>query len=82
MSQPAVIRVVIVDDHPVVRFGLSAIISLQPDMDVVGEAGSGEEACSLCASQPADVVLMDLRLPGMSGVEAIQRGIMHLPGTS
>jgi len=81
MSQPSVIRVVIVDDHPVVRFGLSAIISLQPDMDVVGEAGSGEEACSLCASQPADVVLMDLRLPGMSGVEAIQRIRQSQPQT-
>ena len=62
----------IVDDHPVVRFGLAAIIGLQPDMMVTGEAGSGEEACSLCESRPADVVLMDLRLPGMSGVEAIR----------
>jgi DNA-binding NarL/FixJ family response regulator len=69
----SVIRVIVVDDHPVVRFGLAAIISLQPDMDVVGEAGSGEEVCALCASRPADVVLMDLRLPGMSGVEAIKR---------
>ena len=67
------INVLIVDDHPVVRFGLSAIISLQPDMVVVGEAGSGEEACALCGEHPADVVLMDLRLPGVSGVQAIQR---------
>lgn len=73
MPGSLVIRVIIVDDHPVVRFGLAAIISLQPDMDVVAEAGSGEEACALCASTPADVVLMDLRLPGMSGVEAIRR---------
>ena len=65
------IRVIIVDDHPVVRFGLAAIIGLQPDMTVAGEAGSGEEACSLCAKKAADVVLMDLRLPGLSGVEAI-----------
>jgi DNA-binding NarL/FixJ family response regulator len=71
MPDPAAIRVMIVDDHSVVRFGLAAIISLQPDMVVVGEAGSGEEACSICASQPVDVVLMDLRLPGMSGAEAI-----------
>ena len=67
------IRVILVDDHPIVRFGLAAIISLQSDMDVVGEAGSGEEACALCASRAADVVLMDLRLPGMGGVEAIRR---------
>jgi DNA-binding NarL/FixJ family response regulator len=73
MARPAgPIRVVIVDDHPVVRFGLAAIIGLQPDMSVAGEAGSGEEACSLCDSHPADVVLMDLRLPKMSGVEAIR----------
>jgi DNA-binding NarL/FixJ family response regulator len=43
------IRVLIVDDHTVVRFGLAAIISLQPDMTVAGEASSGEEACALCA---------------------------------
>jgi DNA-binding NarL/FixJ family response regulator len=66
------IRVIIVDDHPVVRFGLAAIIALQPDMTVAGEAGSGEEACTLCAKTAADVVLMDLRLPGLSGVEAIR----------
>jgi DNA-binding NarL/FixJ family response regulator len=66
------IRVVIVDDHPVVRFGLATIISLQPDMVVVAEAGSGEVALSLCAERPADVVLMDLRLPGLSGVETIR----------
>jgi two-component system NarL family response regulator len=73
MMRPAgSIRVIIVDDHPVVRFGLGAIIGLQPDMTVAGEAGSGEEACALCESRPADVVLMDLRLPGMSGVEAIR----------
>jgi DNA-binding NarL/FixJ family response regulator len=66
------IRVILVDDHPVVRFGLAAIIGLQPDMTVVGEVGSGEEACSICSRVPADVLLMDLRLPGMSGVEAIR----------
>ena len=69
---PRPIRVVIVDDHPVVRFGLGAIIRLQPDMVVAGEAGTGEEACALCTSGAADVVLMDLRLPGLSGVEAIR----------
>jgi two-component system, NarL family, response regulator len=65
------IRVIIVDDHPVVRFGIAAIIGLQPDMTVAGEAGSGEEACKLCDQRAADIVLMDLRLPKMSGVEAI-----------
>lgn len=72
MPETAAIRVILVDDHPVVRFGLAAIIGLQPDMAVVGEAGSGEEAVAVCARQAADVMLMDLRLPGMSGVEAIR----------
>jgi len=72
-SRPPVIRVILVDDHPVVRFGLAAIINLQSDMDVVGEAASGEEASLLCARRPADVVLMDLRLPGIGGAEAIRR---------
>src|SRR4029453_18319562 len=61
-----------VDDHPVVRFGLSAIIGLQPDMTVVAEAGTGEEACAVCLKSAVDVILMDLRLPGMSGVDAIR----------
>jgi DNA-binding NarL/FixJ family response regulator len=68
----ASIRVAIVDDHPVVRFGLAAIISLQPDMVVVGEAGTGEEACAMCDARAVDVVLMDLRLPRLSGVDAIK----------
>lgn len=72
MPDLAKIRVILVDDHPVVRFGLAAIIGLQPDMAVVAEAGSGEEACTVCQQQAADVVLMDLRLPGLSGVEAIR----------
>lgn len=72
MSPPAAIRVAIVDDHPVVRFGLAAIINLQGDMAVVGEAGTGEDACALCERHAPDVVLMDLRLPGMSGVETIR----------
>jgi DNA-binding NarL/FixJ family response regulator len=72
MADSSTIRVILVDDHPVVRFGLAAIIGLQPDMIVVAEAGSGEEACAICARHAADVVLMDLRLPGLSGVEAIR----------
>ena len=61
----------IVDDHPVVRFGIAAIVGSQPDMVVVGEANTGEEAVEFCRQQETDIVLMDLRLPGMNGVEAI-----------
>jgi two-component system, NarL family, response regulator len=71
-SDASTIRVLIVDDHSVVRFGLAAIISLQTDMTVAGEAASGEEACAFCRDRAVDVVMMDLRLPGLSGVEAIR----------
>lgn len=71
-ADAAKIRVIVVDDHAVVRFGIAAIIGLQPDMVVAGEAGSGEEACRVCSSDTADVVLMDLRLPGLSGLDAIR----------
>lgn len=72
MTDQTMVRVLIVDDHPVVRFGLAAIIRLQPDMEVIGEAGSGEDACRICLEEAPDVVLMDLRLPGLSGVQAIR----------
>jgi two-component system NarL family response regulator len=65
------IRVLIVDDHPVVREGLAAMIERRKDMTVVGEAGDGVEALAQFHVLRPDVTLMDLRLPGMSGVEAI-----------
>jgi len=65
------IRVLIADDHPVVCLGLLGIINVQPDMTVVGQAKSGTEAVALARNHSPDVVLMDLRMPGMSGVEAI-----------
>ncbi len=61
-----------VDDHPLMRLGVAAIINAQPDMRVVGEAGSGEEALRLFKKVRPDVTLMDLRLPGMSGLEALR----------
>lgn len=65
------IRVLIVDDHPVVRDGLRGVIDGEPDLEVVGEAGHGAEALARIRATPADVVLMDLRMPEMGGVEAI-----------
>lgn len=65
------IRVLIVDDHPVVRDGLRGVLAGEPDMAVVGEAGDGREAVARAADGPVDVVLMDLRMPQMGGVEAI-----------
>lgn len=66
------IRVLIVDDHPVVRDGLRSVIDGEPDMEVAGEAGHGAEALARAAATPVDVVLMDLRMPTMGGVEAIE----------
>lgn len=73
MSAPhGLIRVGIVDDHPVVRDGLAAILGLQPDIKVVGEAATGREACALFDRQRPDVLLLDLKMPGMDGLEVVQ----------
>ena len=66
-----VIRVLIADDHQVVREGLTAIINRQRDLEVVGQAASGEEAIDIFRKLRPDVTLMDLRLPGIDGIEAI-----------
>jgi NarL family two-component system response regulator LiaR len=68
MSEP--IRVLLTDDHRVVRAGLRAYLETRPDLEVVGEAGSGREAVELAAQLAPDVVLMDLVMPEMDGVEA------------
>jgi two-component system, NarL family, response regulator len=65
------IRILIVDDHPVVLAGLTSMLSTQPDFEVVGSASGGEEALQVLAAQSADIVLLDLRMPGMSGIETL-----------
>ncbi len=70
MKQPDCIRLLVVDDHQAFRMGLVAIVNEYNDMQVVAEAGTGSQAIELCRSCHPDVVLMDLRLPGLSGVEA------------
>jgi DNA-binding NarL/FixJ family response regulator len=72
------IRVLIVDDHPVVRTGLRGMFETDPGFDVAGEAGDGAAAVELVGSVHPDVVLMDLQMPGVGGVEAITR-IRSLP---
>ncbi|PRI12438.1 response regulator [Leucobacter massiliensis] len=67
------IRVVVADDHPIVRTGIAGLLDTEPDFEVVGEAASGEEAIALAAETAPHVVLMDLRMPGMGGVEATRR---------
>ncbi|MFD4559869.1 response regulator [Streptomyces sp. NPDC058469] len=67
------IRVVVVDDQPLVRAGFCMVLDAQADIDVVGEAGDGAEALALLDRTPADVVVMDIRMPVMDGVEATKR---------
>jgi two-component system NarL family response regulator len=67
----SMIRLLIADDHPVVRDGLAGVIEEQDDMVVVGQAGTGPEALALYGEHRPDVTLMDLRMPGMNGVETI-----------
>jgi DNA-binding NarL/FixJ family response regulator len=74
------IRVLVVDDHPVVRGGLVGWLAAQADLDVVGEAGDGLEALAQVAATRPDVVLMDLRMPRMDGVTAIERLAASHPG--
>jgi DNA-binding NarL/FixJ family response regulator len=76
MSGP--IRVVLVDDQQMVRAGFRMVIDSQPDLTVVGEAGDGAAAVALLRTTPADVVLMDVRMPGTDGIEAT-RQVTALP---
>jgi DNA-binding NarL/FixJ family response regulator len=65
------VKIMVVDDHPLMRVGIAAIINARSDMTVVAQAGTGEEAVVLFQRHKPEITLMDLRLPGMSGVEAI-----------
>lgn len=74
------VRLLVCDDHVVVRAGLLALLGSAPDIEVVGEAGTGEEAVALAAKLTPDVVLMDLQLgEGIDGVEATRRITAHAP---
>ncbi len=71
MSSQEKIKVMVVDDHPLMRVGVAAIINARPNMTVVAQTGTGEEAVALFHQHKPDITLMDLRLPKMSGVDAI-----------
>jgi DNA-binding NarL/FixJ family response regulator len=76
------ISVLLVDDHSLVRRGFRRILEDEPDMDVVGEAGDGEEAVKLAQKFHPNVVLMDCALPGISGLQATRQILELVPGTS
>jgi DNA-binding NarL/FixJ family response regulator len=77
---PARIRVMVVDDHAIVRQGISDVLGSDEDIEIVALAKSGEEAISLAAELHPDVVLMDLSMPGLGGIEATRRTIEASPG--
>ena len=73
------IRILIADDHQIIRQGLRRILETEDDLDLVGEACDGEEALRLCAELRPEVVLMDLRIPGMDAMTAIEKFSQHSP---
>lgn len=71
--EPSTIRVLVADDHPVFRRGMRAILGAEPDAELVGEARDGQEAVNLALELSPDVILMDLNMPDVSGIEATRR---------
>jgi NarL family two-component system response regulator LiaR len=73
------IRIIIADDHAIVREGLRALFEAKPDMELVGEAEDGDEAVALASSLKPDVVLLDLVMPNMDGIEAVREIMRENP---
>src|SRR5215470_16737397 len=71
------LRILIADDHPLFRHGIQALLSATADFEVVGEAQTGEEAVALAATLQPDVILMDIQMPAVNGIEAT-RQILHI----
>jgi NarL family two-component system response regulator LiaR len=78
-SEPGKIRIVVVDDHAIIRAGLRAMLGIVPDMEVVGEAATGLEAVDLAEKLKPDVILIDLVMPEMDGIQAIRKIISKQP---
>lgn len=78
-SVPSMIRILTVDDHPLLRKGVRALVNEEPDMKLVAEAANGEEAVEKFRSHRPDVTLMDLQMPGLNGIEAMNRILCEFP---
>ncbi|GAA3804900.1 response regulator [Streptomyces phyllanthi] len=81
-GSPPDIRIVVADDHLVVRTGFAALLDTQPDFTVVGTASDGSQALQLCSDLSPDVVLMDVRMPGMDGITATRQLTGAHPGST
>lgn len=81
MTAPRRIRILLADDHTVLRSGLRALLSAQSDLEVAGEAADGSEALRLAQATKPDVVVMDIGMPGVSGIDATARIRRELPST-
>jgi len=77
--KPAEISLLLVDDHALVRMGLTALLEMEPDFRVVGEAGDGSQAMELFARFNPDVTLLDVRMPHMDGIETLKQLIQKWP---
>lgn len=74
-------KILIADDHPVFRFGLKALLATEPDLEVVGEASTGAHAVTLAAELAPDVILMDINMPDLNGIEATRQIVRAHPNT-
>jgi DNA-binding NarL/FixJ family response regulator len=79
LSNQKRIRVLLADDHTVLRQGLAHLLSQEPDFEIVGEAADGQRAVNMAVRLRPDIVLMDLGMPGMSGIEATETIVRKLP---
>jgi len=75
------IRVLIADDHPIVRSGIMSVLATQPDFEIVGQATNGQDAVTAVAKLSPDLILMDLRMPVMNGVDATAKILAERPAT-
>ena len=80
MTEP--IRVLLADDQALIRTGFTMILAVEPDIEVVGEAVDGDDACRRVAELAPDVVLMDVQMPGTDGIAATERITADHPGTT